>query len=152
MFYKESCYSEFCNIHMETPVLGSLFNKVAGLQVCNFIKRDPKAGVFLSLLYCESFKVTNFEEHLRKGASVYSNDLLKYKNCVIKKTCFQRGFEFLKKQKLLIHKKIFHSYTKIKKHNQLYFGTLVLASCCCVEITHKIRTSFKTLASKKVAK
>ena len=137
---------------METPVLGSLFNKVAGLQVCNFIKRDPKAGVFLSLLYCESFKVTNFEEHLRKGASVYSNDLLKYKNCVIKKTYFQRGFEFLKKQKLLIHKKIFHSYTKIKKHNQLYFGTLVLASCCCVEITHKIRTSLKTLASKKLKK
>ena len=25
--------------------------------------------------------------------SLYSNDLLKYKNCVIK-TCFQRGFEF----------------------------------------------------------
>ena len=114
---------------METPVLGSLFNKVAGLQVCNFIKRDPKAGVFLSLLYCESFKVTNFEEHLRKGASVYSNDLLKYKNCVIKKTCFQRGFEFLKKQKLLIHKKIFHSYTKIKKHNQLYFGTSIVLLC-----------------------
>ena len=127
-FIKKAVIQNFAIFTWKTPVLGSLFNKVAGLQVCNFIKRDPKAGVFLSLLYCESFKVTNFEEHLRKGASVYSNDLLKYKNCVIKKTCFQRGFEFLKKQKLLIHKKIFHSYTKIKKHNQLYFGTLVLAS------------------------
>ena len=149
MFYKESCYSEFCNIHMETPVLGSLFNKVAGLQVCNFIKRDPKAGVFLSLLYCESFKVTNFEEHLRKGASVYSNDLLKYKNCVIKKTCFQRGFEFLKKQKLLIHKKYF---IRIRKLRSIISFILELASCCCVEITHKIRTSLKTLASKKLKK
>ena len=33
--------------------------------------------------------------------------------------------------------------TKIKKHNQLYFGTVVLASCVIVEITHKARTSFK---------
>ena len=36
--------------------------------------------------------------------------------------------------------------TKIKKHNQLYFGTLVIV---IVEITHKMRTYFKTLASKK---
>ena len=30
----------------------------------------------------ESFKNIYFEEHLRTAASVYSNDLLKYKNCV----------------------------------------------------------------------
>ena len=42
--------------------------------------------------------------------------------------------------------------TKIKKHNQLYFGTLVLGSCChCGDSAYKIRTSFKTLASKKAA-
>ena len=43
--------------------------------------------------------------------------------------------------------------TKIKKHNHLYFGTLVLASvsyCCCGD-KHKIRTSCNTLASKKAA-
>ena len=113
-FIKKAVIQNFAIFTWKTPVLGSLFNKVAGLQVCNFIKRDPKAGVFLSLLYCESFKVTNFEEHLRKGASVYSNDLLKYKNCVIKKTCFQRGFEFLKKQKLLIHKKYFIRIRKLR--------------------------------------
>ena len=28
-----------CNIHMKTPVLGSLFIKVAGLKVCNFVKK-----------------------------------------------------------------------------------------------------------------
>ena len=35
------------------------------------------------------------------------------------------------------------SGAKIKKHNQLYFGMVV------VEITHKIKTFFKALASKK---
>ena len=67
--------------------------------------------------------------------SLYSNDLLKYKSCIIK-TCFQRGFEL----KNLIYKEKFHLkeksvivtkikfVTKIKNHNQLYFGTLVLAS------------------------
>ena len=113
-FIKKAVIQNFAIFTWKTPVLGSLFNKVAGLQVCNFIKRDPKAGVFLWLLYCEIFKVTNFDEHLRTGASVYSNDLLKYKNCVIKKTCFQRGFEFLKKQKLLIHKKYFVRIRKLR--------------------------------------
>ena len=37
----------FCNIHSKTPVLESLFNKVAGLKVCNFIKKSE---------YCEIFK------------------------------------------------------------------------------------------------
>ena len=32
----------------------------------------------------ESFKNIYFEEHLRTAASVYSNDLLIYLNCVIK--------------------------------------------------------------------
>ena len=68
---------------------------------------------------------------------LYSNILLKYENCVIK-TCFQRSFEL----KNVIYKEKFHLQrksgtvtkvklvTKIKKHNQLYFGTLVLASYC----------------------
>ena len=34
--------------------------------------------------FCESFNNTYFEEHLRTAASVYSNDLLIYLNCVIK--------------------------------------------------------------------
>ena len=28
---------KFCNIHLKTPVLESLFNKIAGLKVCNLI-------------------------------------------------------------------------------------------------------------------
>ena len=40
---------------------------------------------------------------------------------------------------------------KFKKHNQLYFGTLVLVLYCyCGDaVKNKIRTSFKTLALKK---
>ena len=49
--------------------------------------------------------------------SLYSNDLLKYKNCVIK-TYFQRGFEF----KNFIYKEKFHLQSKIsfvKKNMEL---------------------------------
>ena len=65
--------------------------------------------------------------------SLYSNNLLKYKNCVIK-TCLQRGFEFIKKtftckEKSATVTKV-KLVAKIKKLNQLYFGTLVLASYC----------------------
>ena len=31
----------------ETPVLGSLFNKVAGLKASNLLKRESNAGIFL---------------------------------------------------------------------------------------------------------
>ena len=37
VFYKKSCFQNFPNIHRKTPVLESLFNKVAGLKACNFI-------------------------------------------------------------------------------------------------------------------
>ena len=40
---------------------------------------------------------------------------------------------------------------KVKKHNQLYFGTLILASYCYCEDNVKLRTFFKTLASKNAA-
>ena len=93
--------------------------------------------------YGEIFKNTYSEEYLRTPDSVYSKDLLKYKNCVIKK-CFQRafetGFEFIKKN--AIYKKNFICKEKsgaVKKVNLLrklrsivsfIIGTLVLASCC----------------------
>ena len=35
---------------MKKPVLESLFNKVTGLKVRDFIKRDPDTGVFLFIL------------------------------------------------------------------------------------------------------
>ena len=121
------------NIHMETPVLESLFNKAAGLPVCKFIKKETPIQVF-SCDYCKVFKKTYFEEYLRTAASVYSKDLWNIR--IVSEICFQRGFEFIKRH--VIYKKNFISkekseavkksklVTKIKKH----FGTLVLASCC----------------------
>ena len=38
------CYQKFRNIQRKTPVLESLFNKVAGIQVCNFIKKRFEHG------------------------------------------------------------------------------------------------------------
>ena len=42
-------------------------NNFAGLRACNALKRDSSTGVFLQ--YCETFKNTYFEEHLRVIAS-----------------------------------------------------------------------------------
>ena len=71
---------------------------------------------------------------------LYSNYLLKYKNCIIK-TCFQRGSEFVKKN--FICKEKFGTVfkvklvAKIKKFNQLYFGIWYYHHIVIVEITHK---------------
>ena len=39
-------YFAIFNIHRETPVLDSLFNKVVGLQACNFIKKKLQQWCF----------------------------------------------------------------------------------------------------------
>ena len=41
-----------CNIHKKTPVLEFNFNKVAGVKICNFIKKRFPTQVF-SCEYCE---------------------------------------------------------------------------------------------------
>ena len=53
----------FRNTHKKTPVLGSLFNKLASLQACNFIKRYSNTGVFL-------WNLRNFQENLFWRTSV----------------------------------------------------------------------------------
>ena len=45
------------------PVLESLFNNVAGLHVCNVIKRDSNTGFLCDI--CEIYKNTFFTEHLQ---------------------------------------------------------------------------------------
>ena len=40
------CSQRFSNIHRKTSVLESLFNTVAGLIVCNFIKNRLITGAF----------------------------------------------------------------------------------------------------------
>ena len=37
---------KFRKMHRKTPLLGSLFNKVAGLQICNLFKNKPLTHVF----------------------------------------------------------------------------------------------------------
>ena len=39
--YRKSCFQKFRNIHRETPVLESPFNRFAGFKTCNF----PKKGL-----------------------------------------------------------------------------------------------------------
>ena len=39
VFCKKRCSQKFHNIHSKAPVLEFLFNKVIGLQGCNFIKK-----------------------------------------------------------------------------------------------------------------
>ena len=48
-------------------MLKSLFNNVADLKACNFIKGDSDTGVFLSML--QLFKDTYREEYQRAAAS-----------------------------------------------------------------------------------
>ena len=61
---------KFLNIHRKETVLESLFNRVAGLKVCNFIKRDSDTATqVFSCEYCEIFKSTYSEENLRTTAS-----------------------------------------------------------------------------------
>ena len=52
-------------------MLESLFNKVKDLKDCNFIEKGLQHTTHvLSCEYCEIFKSTYFEEHLRTDASI----------------------------------------------------------------------------------
>ena len=53
-------------------MLQSLFNKVAGLQACSFIKKRLQDWCF-PCKYCEIFKNSFFEEYLRMAAFGYSS-------------------------------------------------------------------------------
>ena len=46
VFCKNRCSSKIHKIHRKTPVFQSLFNKVAGLQACNFIKKRLQHSCF----------------------------------------------------------------------------------------------------------
>ena len=51
--FRNRCSSKFCNIHSKTtPVLESLFKKVAGLKASNFIKKR-----YLHVFSCECCKI-----------------------------------------------------------------------------------------------
>ena len=47
---------KFLNINRKTTVLESLFNRVAGLKACNFIKRDSDTTT--QVFYCEYCEIS----------------------------------------------------------------------------------------------
>ena len=53
---------------MKTPVLKSLFDKVAGFQVCNFIKKRLQHSCFL-VIFAKFLKTPLFTEHPTASAS-----------------------------------------------------------------------------------
>ena len=55
--------SKFHKIHRRTPVLESLFNKVAGLKACNFIKNRLQHGCVVK--FANLLRTSFFTEHLR---------------------------------------------------------------------------------------
>ena len=64
---KGRCSEKFHKLHRKTPVLESLFNKVAGLIPATLLKRDAIAGVFMWNL--RNFEEHLFEDHLQTTAS-----------------------------------------------------------------------------------
>ena len=46
MFYKKTAFKNFAISHRKTPVLESLFSKVADLQACNVIRKILQYGWF----------------------------------------------------------------------------------------------------------
>ena len=68
VFCKKKFFKKFCKFHKITPVLEFLFNKIAGLQTCNFIKNRLQYRCF-TVKFAKFFKSTYFEEHPRTAAS-----------------------------------------------------------------------------------
>ena len=66
--FQTSCFQKFRNIHSKTPVLESLFNKVATLLLVTLLKKYSSTGVFLLIL--KTIKNTYFTEHLQATVSV----------------------------------------------------------------------------------
>ena len=65
-------FLKFSNIHRKTPVLESLFNKIADLKGCNFIKERLYYECF-SVEYYEIFKNSFFYRTPLVASSVSGN-------------------------------------------------------------------------------
>ena len=63
VFWKKKISEKLRNIHRKTSVLESLFNKVTGLQACNFTKKRLQHRRFPENI------ANYFEKHLRTATS-----------------------------------------------------------------------------------
>ena len=68
VFFKKSCSLQLRNIYRETSVLGSLFDKVVGLEACNYITKGLQHRCFLRNL--QKFANIFFEKYLQTAASL----------------------------------------------------------------------------------
>ena len=80
MFFKIGVSKNFGKSHRKTPVLESLFNKVAGLSFVTLSKKPP-TQVF-SCEICETFKNTYFHRTLPVAASDFSGNMQIFKKSV----------------------------------------------------------------------
>ena len=80
MFFKIGVSKNFGKSRRKTPVLDSLFNKVAGLSFVTLSKKPP-TQVF-SCEICETFKNTYFHRILPVVASDFLGNLLIFKKSV----------------------------------------------------------------------
>ena len=63
IFCKIGVLKKLHKIHRKTPLLESVFNKVAGLKAWNFIKKRLQQDIFLWILH--KFSKSLFTEHLQ---------------------------------------------------------------------------------------
>ena len=110
-FIKKAVLKNFAIFSWKHLCWSLILIKLQGFSSATLSKRDSNTGVFLWLL--RNFKEHLFEEHLRTAASVYSNDLFKYKNCVIKNMLPERFWVYKEKSNLQ------KSISFVKKHLEL---------------------------------
>ena len=80
MFFKIGALKNFANFYRKTPVLDSLFNKVAGPQACSFIKKRLQHRCF-PVKFAKLLRTPFFTEHLRWQvikASAYLTSLVTF--------------------------------------------------------------------------
>ena len=109
---------KFRNIHRKTSVLESLFNKVTGLQACNFTKKRLQHRRFPENI------ANYFEKHLRTAASDSSYRL--HKNW-IKLFRNQNGLLFLLKHKMTLFYLL--SFVFIRFNTRCHLPSLIAIFC-----------------------
>ena len=121
LFCKKRFSEKFCKFHRKTSALETLFNKVADLKACNFIKRDSKTGIAWDL-----FKNIYFEKCLRTTTST-----------LFIKGYFRSARTCIKRQQLLMHT---ISWEKLI----IFFGILVRACMQNFKVNWQLFQKLKT--------
>ena len=82
------------NIHMETPVLESLFNKAPGLQVCKHIKKRLQHRYFPAII--AKFLRRPILKNICERLLLFIRKIC-WNIRIVSEICFQGGFEFIKR-------------------------------------------------------